>query len=82
MRMDPQPFSTIATILTIMSTIQVGEETKEKLRSFGSKGETYEQIINKLYDIAVDQQLKTFLTEKDAVPIDEAIARAKATWRS
>jgi hypothetical protein len=65
-----------------MSTIQVGEETKEKLRSFGSKGETYEQIINKLYDIAVSEQLRTFLTEKDAVPIDEAIARANQRWRS
>lgn len=65
-----------------MSTIQVGEETKEKLRSFGSKGETYEQIINRLYDIAVKEQLKAFLTEKDAVPIDEAIARARAKWQS
>ena len=79
--MDPQPLSTIATIPTIMSTIQVGEETKEKLRSFGNKGETYEQIINKLYDIAVKEQLRAFLTE-DAVPIDEAIARARAKWRS
>jgi hypothetical protein len=80
--MDPERLSTIAAIPAIMSTIQVGEETKEKLRSFGSKGETYEQIINKLYDIAVSEQLRTFLTEKDAVPIDEAIARARAKWRS
>ena len=59
-----------------MATIRVSEETKEKLKSFGSD-ETYDQIINRLYDIAVREQLRTFLTEQDAVPIEEAIARAR-----
>jgi hypothetical protein len=60
-----------------MSTIEVSEETKAKLRSFGTQAETYERIINRLYDIAVKRQLETFLAANDAVPIGEAIARAK-----
>lgn len=59
-----------------MARITISEETKEKLRSFGSRDEPYESIINRLYDIAVKEQLRAFLTE-DAVPIDEAIERAK-----
>ncbi|MFT4308630.1 MAG: hypothetical protein ACMXYM_04655 [Candidatus Woesearchaeota archaeon] len=63
-----------------MATIRISEETKDKLRSFGSKDEAYESIINRLYDIAVKEQLRAFLTEKDAVPIDEAIERAERRY--
>ena len=64
------------------STIHVDDETKERLASFGRKGESYKDIINRLYNIAVDQQLKEFLYSKKAVPIDEAINRAKEKWQS
>ena len=63
------------------TTIQISHETKEKLVSFGKKGETYQDIINRLYDIAVERQLHEFLYSKQAVPIDEAIARAKRRWQ-
>lgn len=64
------------------STIHVDDETKERLASFGKKGESYKDIINKLYDIAVEHQLREFLYSKKAVPIDEAISRAKKKWQS
>ncbi|MFH1649163.1 MAG: hypothetical protein ABIA93_01295 [Candidatus Woesearchaeota archaeon] len=63
------------------TTIQVDLDTKERLASFGRKGESYKDIINRLYDIAAQQQLKEFLYSKKAVPIDEAIARAKKKWQ-
>jgi len=63
------------------TTIQVNMDTKEKLKSFGRKGETYEEIINRLYDVAVQQQLREFLYSKKAIPIDEAIKRAKKKWQ-
>jgi len=65
----------------MVTTIQVDVETKEKLQSFGRKGESYQKIINRLYNIAVQEQLRDFLFSKEAVPIDEAIARAKAKWQ-
>jgi len=62
------------------TTIQVNLETKEKLKTFGKKGETYEEIINRLYDIAVQQQLREFLFSGKAIPIEDAIKRAKQRW--
>ena len=62
------------------TTIQLDTKTKEKIRSFGQKGETYQDIINRLYAIAVKQHLHEFLFSKKAVPIDEAITRARQRW--
>jgi len=64
------------------TTIQVDEPTKEKLKTFGLKGETYQAIINRLYDIAVDYQLRELLlSSKNAIPIDEAIRQYKKKWQ-
>lgn len=62
------------------TTIQVDESTKKKLQSFGSKGDSYDVIINRIYALAVKEQLRQFLFEGDALPIDQAIARAKKKW--
>lgn len=64
------------------TTIQVDEPTKERLKSFGLKGDTYQEIINRLYDIAVQQQLRELLSSKKAIPIDEAIKQYKKKWLS
>ena len=63
------------------TTIQIEESTKKKLQSFGTKGESYNEIINRIYAAAVKDQLREFLmSSDDAIPIDEAIARAKKRW--
>ena len=62
------------------TTIQIDESTKKKIQSFGTKGDTYNDIINRLYSMAVKEQLRQFLFEGDAIPIDEAIAEAKKKW--
>ena len=55
------------------TTIQISKETKELIASFGSKEETYEDIIKRLYDMAVKTQLREFLfATKDALTVDEA----------
>jgi hypothetical protein len=64
-----------------VSTIQVDQETKAKLQSFGKKGETYQDIINRLYTIAVREQLRQYVSETPTVPIDDAISRAKKKWQ-
>lgn len=74
---------TVATIVAIgamVTTIQVEEETKRKLQSFGTKGESYNEIINRIYAMAVKEQLREFLYSDTAIPIDEAITRAKKRW--
>ncbi len=64
------------------TTIQITTETKEQIQSFGTKGETYDDIIRKLYEIAVKQQLRDLLvSSEDDLPIEEALARAKNKWQ-
>lgn len=55
------------------STIQLSKETKELISSFGSRDETYEDIIKRLYKLAVKEQLRDFLySTDDAVTLEQA----------
>lgn len=63
------------------TTIQISKETKQLIGTFGAKEDTYEDIIRKMYGLAVKEQLREFLlSSADAIPIDEAIQRAKQLW--
>ncbi len=64
------------------STIQLSPETKQLISTFGSKEDTYEDIIKRMYELATKEQLRQFLlSSEDTVPIDEAIRRAKKQWQ-
>lgn len=64
-----------------ITTIQVSKEMKEKIASFGTKGESYEEILKRVYSLAVKEQLREFLmSEKGFVPIEEAIKEADKKW--
>jgi len=60
----------------MVTTILVEKETRERLRSFGKKGETYDEILRRLMSLAeyeefMDRQYQR-LKEKDAfVSLDE-----------
>lgn len=59
--------------IDMRSSIQLSTQTKELISSFGSSNETYEDIIKRLYALAVKQQLRELLLDgSDAVSIDEA----------
>ncbi len=63
------------------TTIQLTHETKNLISSFGMKGETFEIIIKRLYEIAVAQRLKEFLMPSERfIPIEDAIKRAEEEW--
>jgi hypothetical protein len=64
------------------TTIQISKETKDLIGTFGSKEDTYEDIIKRLYKLAVKEQLREFLmSSENTIPIDEAIKRAKKEWQ-
>jgi hypothetical protein len=64
-----------------ISTIQLSKETKEKISSFGVKGESYDEIINRIYSLAVKDQLREFLmSDKGFIPIEKAIEEANKKW--
>ena len=62
------------------TTIKISKDTKKLISEFGSKEDTYEDIIIRMYNLAVKEQLRSFLYNKDSVPIDDAIKRAKIQW--
>ncbi len=64
------------------TTIAISNEMKEKLRTLGRAGDSYDDIIRKIYDFASSNLLLNYLyDESDSVPIDQAIAKARKTWR-
>lgn len=65
----------------VITTIQLSKETKSKIDSFGMKGESYDKIINRIYALAVKEQLKEFLmSDEGFIPIEQAIKEADKKW--
>ena len=63
------------------TTIQLSNEMKEKIASFGMKNESYDTIIRRIYGLAVQHQLIDFLkVSANFIPIDEAIKEAEKKW--
>ena len=63
------------------TTIQISKKMKEKISSFGLKGESYDDIIKRLYNVAVKEQLRLFLMDEEGyVSIEEAIKEADKKW--
>ena len=63
------------------TTIQISKETKKKIASFGTKGESNEDIIKRIYNLAVKEQISEYLmSEEGFVPIEEAIKEAEKKW--
>lgn len=64
-----------------ITTIQLSKETREKISSFGVKGESYDEILKRIYSLAVKEQLRDFLMSgKGFIPIEEAIKEADKKW--
>ncbi|MBI2047392.1 hypothetical protein HYT26_04505 [Candidatus Pacearchaeota archaeon] len=63
------------------TTIQLSKETKERICSFGVKGESYDNIIRRIYSLAVKEQLKEFLlSSEDTLSIKEARKELNKKW--
>ena len=64
-----------------ITTIQLSKETKDKISSFGIKGESYDKILKRIYSLAVKEQLKEFLmSDEGFIPIEDAIKEADKKW--
>ncbi|MCK5283726.1 MAG: hypothetical protein KAK00_10075 [Nanoarchaeota archaeon] len=63
------------------TTISISKDMKDKIREFGTKGDTYEDILRKLYESAKQRQLQDLLmNEENCIPIEEALSRAQKRW--
>ncbi len=64
-----------------ITTIQLSKETKDKISSFGMKGESYDTILRRVYSLAVKEQLREFLmSDEGFIPIENAIKEADKKW--
>jgi predicted CopG family antitoxin len=61
--------------LSTLTTIQLQKETREELREFGKKGETYEEVIKRLMEIAKRveffEDIDRILETEEFVSLDE-----------
>jgi hypothetical protein len=60
------------------TTIAISPETRDQLKEFGDKGETYDDIVTRLLRSAKDRQIHDILMNTtNCLTIDEARARLK-----
>lgn len=65
-----------------MTTIALTKEVRDEVKQFGSKGDTYSDIVEKLIKSAKERQLHDLLmNEEGTISIDEALSKAKRKWR-
>lgn len=63
------------------TTIAIRRDLKEKIATFGNKGETFSDVIERLYESAVKRQLHDLLmSEEDTISIEEAMKEAERLW--
>lgn len=63
-----------------MTTVQLDEETRERLKKFGKKGETYDEILNRMMDYLRELEVEELIDAKwerlqeekeEYIPLDE-----------
>ncbi len=63
------------------STIRLSQETKELINTFGTKGESYEEIIKRMYDLALKEQLRQFLMPSERfISLDDFEKEINKKW--
>lgn len=64
-----------------MTTIAIAKDIKNKIDEFGNKGETYSDILVKIYNAAKKTQLRDLLMdETDTISVEEALENAEVKW--
>ena len=64
-----------------ITTIQLSDEMKKKIASFGTKEETYEQILERIYDLAFRENLNRFMMSSEGfISLDEFEKEVKKRW--
>lgn len=64
------------------TTISISKDLKENLKNLGRAGDSYEDIIRKMYEATKKELLLTYLyDETDSISIDDALVEAKEKWQ-
>lgn len=64
------------------TTIAITKNAQEQMKEFGSKGESYSDILLKLIKSAKERQLHDLLmNDNNCISIEEALSKAKKKWQ-
>lgn len=64
-----------------MTTIALTKKARNQIKQFGSKGDTYSDIVQKLVKYAEERQLHDLLmSSKNTITIEEARKRLNRKW--
>lgn len=64
------------------TTISISQEIREQIKEFGTKGETYDEILERLLINAKERQLQDILMdENETITVKDALQKAKQRWR-
>jgi hypothetical protein len=64
-----------------ITTIQLTKELKDKISSFGVKGESYDAILRRVYSLAVREQLRNFLMSSEGcISLEDARKELNKKW--
>jgi predicted CopG family antitoxin len=64
------------------TTISISSDLKEKLKNLGRAGDSYEDVIRKLYEMGSKQILITYLYDtSDSISLEEARRLHKKRWQ-
>lgn len=65
-----------------MTTISLTKEARDEIKTFGSKGDSYSDIIKKLVKQANERQIEDLLMDEDStISIEVALTKARRKWR-
>jgi len=64
------------------TTIAIRKDLKERIATFGNKGESYSDILERIYDSAIKTQIRELLMDdKNTISAKEALEKAKKKWQ-
>jgi hypothetical protein len=67
--------------MTENTTIQVSRRVRDQISTFGLKGESFDTILDRLYKLAVQNQLKEFLmSSENCISIEDARKEVEKKW--
>lgn len=63
------------------TTIAISTQIRDEIKEYGNKGETYDEILQKLLKSAKERQLQELLMDTDdSIKVTEALEKAKKKW--
>ena len=64
------------------TTIAISTQIRDEIKEFGNKGETYDNILEKILKSAKERQLQDLLMNtNDSIKASDALKKAKKKWQ-